>query len=147
MASDDRFLYLAATCRLAPGAAYSQATATRPRDANLAQQDRLELCLDLDRDRATWCQWTIDARGWTAETCWNDRTWNPTWFVSHNLDETEWTVEAAIAWSDLGGAAPVPGTVWALGVQRVVPGVGFQSWTKPAAVDILPEGFGLVRFE
>jgi photosystem II stability/assembly factor-like uncharacterized protein len=147
MASDDRFLYLAATCRRAPGAAYAEPAATRPRDANLAQQDRLELCLDLDRDRATWCQWTVDARGWTAETCWNDRTWNPTWFVAHQMDETEWTVEAAIAWSDLGSAAPPPGTVWALGLQRVVPGVGFQSWTKPAAVDILPEGFGLVRFE
>ena len=32
-------------------------------------------------------------------------------------------------------------------LQRVVPGVGFQSWTTPASTAITPEGFGLLLFE
>jgi hypothetical protein len=28
-----------------------------------------------------------------------------------------------------------------------VPGVGFQSWTQPAAVSVRPEGFGLLVFD
>jgi hypothetical protein len=147
LAYDDRFLYVAATCLRAPGAAYAEAPGVRPRDANLAAHDRLDLCLDQDRDRATWQQWSIDSRGWTSESCWGDRSWNPTWYVARELDEARWCVEAAIAWTDVCGAAPTPGTTWSLGLQRIVPGVGFQSWTKPAAVDIVPQGFGLVRFE
>jgi hypothetical protein len=34
-----------------------------------------------------------------------------------------------------------------VGVQRTVPGVGFQSWSHPAGVKIRPEGFGLLVFE
>jgi hypothetical protein len=32
-------------------------------------------------------------------------------------------------------------------VQRVIPGVGFQSWTTPAAAEIVSEGFGLLTFQ
>ncbi len=147
LAYDDRFLYLAARCALAPGIVYRAAQGQRPRDASLARHDRVELCLDVDRDRATWFQWSIDARGWTSESCWGDRSWNPTWYVAQRADEAEWTAEAAIAWADVSGAAPATGTVWAMGLQRVAPGAGFQSWTNHAAVDIVPAGFGLLRFE
>ena len=41
---------------------------------------------------------------------------------------------------------PKPNNVWAIGIQRIVPGVGFQSWNRPAAIDVMPEGFGYLLF-
>ena len=58
-----------------------------------------------------------------------------------------WTAEAAIPLAELK-ATIVPGkTIWAMGIQRTVPGVGFQSWTTPAGTVVVPEGFGWVGFE
>ena len=37
--------------------------------------------------------------------------------------------------------------VWAVGVQRTIPGVGFQSWSTPASTQVTPEGFGYLIFE
>ena len=34
----------------------------------------------------------------------------------------------------------------AAGLQRVIPGAGFQSWSQPADPAILPAGFGLLLF-
>ena len=36
---------------------------------------------------------------------------------------------------------------WAVGVQRTIPGVGFQSWSAPASTQVTPEGFGYLIFE
>ena len=30
---------------------------------------------------------------------------------------------------------------------RIAPGLGFQSWTIPAAPEVMPEGFGLMLFQ
>jgi hypothetical protein len=46
----------------------------------------------------------------------------------------------------LAPQSPKQGHAWAIGVQRIVPGVGFQSWTQPAAVNPRGEGFGLLIF-
>ena len=58
-----------------------------------------------------------------------------------------WTVEAAIPLEQLTGHYPAAHDVWAIGVQRTVPGVGFQSWSTPASTEGIPEGFGLLMFE
>jgi len=42
---------------------------------------------------------------------------------------------------------PAARDAWAVGVQRVVPGVGFQSFGAPAALEVVPEGFGYLLFE
>ena len=65
----------------------------------------------------------------------------PDWFVAAETKDDTWTVEAAIGLDQLTGRYPRAGDVWALGAQRVVPGLGFQSWSAPASTDILPEGF------
>jgi hypothetical protein len=103
--------------------------------------------LDLDRDFATYYRLAVDHRGWTADDCWGDTTWNPTWFVASAVAEGEWTIEAAIPLDQLSGEPPAAGTAWAMGIQRIVPGVGFQSWNAPAAIDVMPEGFGYLVFE
>ena len=103
--------------------------------------------LDLDRDYVSYFRLTVDHRGWTGEACWGDVTWNPDWYVAAATDAGVWTAEAAISLEQLTGRAPRPGDVWALGLQRIVPGVGLQSWTNPAAVKVQPEGFGYLLFQ
>jgi hypothetical protein len=147
MAHDDQFLYLAVTARQAPGAHYEPATGPRLRDADLSAHDRIDLFLDVDRDFVSYYHFAIDHRGWAAEDCWGDRTWNPTWFVAARSASGTWTAEAAIPLDQLTGRAPQPHEVWAIGIQRTVPGAGFQSWNTPAAVEVIPEGFGYLVFE
>lgn len=146
-AYDDEFLYFAIRCHCAAGSNYEPDESPRPRDADLSAHDRIDILIDLDRDYATYYRLTIDHRGFTSEGCWGDRTWDPTWFVAFAGEDGSWQTEAAIPLDQLTGDYPRSRSVWALGVQRVVPGVGFQSWTVPASVRVRPEGFGLLIFE
>jgi len=147
MTHDAEHLYLAVRCRRAPGDRVPDAAGVRTRDADLSMFDRVEFCLDMDRDLATYYKLTVDCRGWTGESCWGDRTWNPTWYVAAGGDADEWIVEAAIPWSELAPQPPARGDVWACGVQRLAPTAGLQSWTQPADATIRPEGFGRLEFE
>ncbi len=147
LAYDDQFLYLAASCARAPGVAYPPGKGPRPRDATLASHDRLDLLLDTDRDRATYYRLTVDHRGWTADACAGSLAWNPAWYVAAATEGGTWTCEAAIAWDQLVAAPPPPGEVWTIGVRRTIPGVGWQSWTTPTSPDIMPAGFGYLRFD
>ena len=119
----------------------------RPRDGDLSAHDRVEVFLDIDRDYCTYYRLAVDERGWTNDSCWGDATWNPQWFVAARREKGRWTAEAAIPLAELTGRPPQPRDIWAVGVQRTVPGVGFQSWTTPAAVTVLPDGFGYMVFQ
>ncbi len=147
LAYDDEFLYIAAECRKAPGASYPEVEGPRPRDPDLASRDRVELYLDIDRDYATSWRLVVDHRGWTGEACWGDASWDPTWYVAAATGAEVWTIEAAIPLSELSRQRPGPGQAWAVGAQRIVPGAGFQSWTQPSAIEVVPQGFGLLVFE
>ncbi|MEN6557983.1 MAG: hypothetical protein ABFC54_07370, partial [Thermoguttaceae bacterium] len=153
LAYDDEFLYLAVRCQNPPGESPRSTTdeetpALRPRDADLSVCDRVELLVDIDRDFTTFDRLTADARGWTNDVCWNDATWNPTWYVAVHRDRETWTLEAAIPLAELTGQRPKPGDSWAIGLQRIVPGVGFQSWTTPAGIaPPRPDGFGYLVFQ
>ena len=146
LAYDGEFLYLAARCIKAPGASYISGDGPRPRDADLAPHDRIELLVDIDRDYSSFYRLAIDHRGWTFDDSVGDATWNPRWFVASATGDEGWTIEAAIPLEELAPHAPKQGHAWAIGVQRIVPGVGFQSWTQPAAVNPRGEGFGLLIF-
>jgi hypothetical protein len=147
LAYDAEFLYLAVTCRKAPGVPYDNDPQPRPRDADLSGFDRVDIMLDVDRDWGTYYRLTLDHRGWTRESCWSDLSWNPDWYVASQNDDDTWTAEAAIPWAALAPAAPGHRDSWALGIQRTVPGVGFQSWTQPSSTSVVPEGFGYLLFE
>ena len=147
LAHDDEFLYIAVRCRQAPGARYEDAGGRRVRDADLSAHDRVDVLIDLDRDFATYYRLTIDHRGWTHDSCWGDSTWDPTWYVAVRSEGGHWTAEAAIPLGQLTRRHPTAETVWAVGLERTVPGVGFQSWSTPATTAISPEGFGYLMFE
>jgi photosystem II stability/assembly factor-like uncharacterized protein len=147
LAYDGEFLYLAIEARRAHGVKYPKGQGPRPRDPDLSGHDRVDVLVDLDRDFATYYRLSIDHRGWPRDACWGDSTWDPTWFVAAASDEGTWTAEAALPLDQLTGQYPSARSAWAIGIQRVVPGVGFQSWTTPAAVTVVPEGFGYLIFE
>lgn len=151
LAYDAEFLYLAAHCRASPAVEIAPSAggppSPRPRDRDLTGHDRIELFLDVDRDFVVYDRLAVDDRGWTNDSCWNDTTWDPKWFVAANHADGGWTVEAAIPLAELVGRPPQSRDIWAIGIQRVLPGVGFQSWSTPAAVSVLPDGFGYLLFE
>jgi len=144
---DREFLYVAVTCREAPGVKYPESDGPRPRDADLSARDRVDVLLDVDRDFVSYYRLSVDHRGWTGEGCWGDSTWDPTWFVAAETAEGVWTVEAAVPLDQLTGEYPRARSVWAVGLQRTVPGLGFQSWSTPAAIDPVAEGFGYLIFD
>ena len=146
LAHDAEFLYLGIRCREAPGARYEAASGPSIRDADLSTHDRVDVFLDMDRDFATYYRLTIDHCGWTNDSCCGDSTWDPKWYVAARTEGGYWTVEAAIRLRELTSHPPAAKEVWAFGLQRTVPGVGFQSWTVPASTAVLPEGFGYLVF-
>jgi hypothetical protein len=147
LACDEEFLFLAVRCRKPTGVEYRQTAGPRPRDSDLGARDRVEFLLDVDRDYSTYYRLTVDHRGWTGEACMGNIRWNPTWYVAAAGDQEHWTAEAAISWEELVPLRPQPKDVWALGVHRIVPGVGVQSHTRPATVEPRPEGFMLMVFQ
>jgi photosystem II stability/assembly factor-like uncharacterized protein len=147
LAHDGEFLYLAVRCRKAAGVEYAPLEKGRTRDPDVSRRDRVELLIDLDRDYATYYQLVVDQAGQVADGCWGDPTWNPAWHVANHQDGLEWTCEAALPLHELTGTVPSADTAWAIGIQRTVPGVGFQSWSLPASTLVQPEGFGLLLFE
>jgi photosystem II stability/assembly factor-like uncharacterized protein len=143
---DEEFLYVAVECAEAPGAERVDSEGPRPRDGDLSGRDRVELWIDVDRDWSTFYRLAVDERGWTGEDCADDTTWDPTWYVARARNEGTWTIEAAVPLFELTGQAPVPGTAWALGIRRTIPGVGFQNFST-SPVGHRPESFGLLTFE
>ena len=147
MAFDDEFLYVGISCRKATGVSYAADTRPRTHDADQSAQDRVELLLDMDRDYGSFYRLCVDHRGFTADSCFGDPTWNPAWYVAAGGDEKYWTAEIAIPFSELCAAPPKTRAAWAIGVQRIIPTVGFQSFTHPATIQPRMEGFGILMFE
>ncbi|MDA1049792.1 MAG: YCF48-related protein [Planctomycetota bacterium] len=147
LARDDEYLYLGIQCRKIRGLPYATTSEERSRDPDLSAQDRVELLLDTNRDYSSYVKLSVDHRGWTGETAWGDARWNPEWFVAAESSGETWSIEAAIPFAELGHEQIADGEVWACGVQRVVPGVGFQSWTQPASVAGCAEGFGFLSLD
>jgi len=147
LAYDEEFLYLAIDCRRTPGVKYAGEPRVRDRDADLTPFDRVELLLDTDRDTSTFFRLVVDHRGWAAEDCWGDSTWNPKWFIAPAGDAESWRIEAAIPLAELSVDPVAAKTFWSVGAQRIVPKVGFQSWTRPATAQPLPQGFGFLMFD
>ena len=146
-AFDKEFLYIGASCRKPKKAEYAPDTAPRKHDADLSAHDRVEICLDIDRDYGSYWKLAVDSRGFTSDSCFGDSTWNPTWYVASGGDDQYWTFEAAIPLSELAPKAPQGRDAWSIGIQRIIPNVGQQSFTQPASIPERGETFGLMVFE
>jgi len=142
---DDEFLYLALRYPKVASQTYEVDTRPRTHDADLSNHDHVRLRLDLDRDYATCFELSVDHRGWTADRCWHDASWNPQWFVAAGGDDFTWTIEAAIAWEKLTPSAPRSGQAWAVAWNRGLPTSKSQSPSEEASAT--GEPFSLLLFE
>ena len=148
LAYDAEFLYVGLSVpRLDGGPLERPESKGRTHDADLSRHDRVSIALDIDRDYTTWYEFQVDQRGWTSESCWDDRRWNPTWYVATDADDSRWQIEAAIPWAELTPTPPQRGTIWSAAVTRTTPTVGMQAWVHPMLTRPRPSSFGLVRFE
>lgn len=148
LAYDREYLYYALSVPRDPRASKDMPVKEgRRHDEDLLNHDHIRLLLDVDRDYSTFYSLAVDQRGKTADACWHDTSWNPTWHVAADADEKRWRVEVAIPWNELVPTTPLPGDVWAAGIVRTIPALRLESWTHPAAADPRPESFGLIRFQ
>lgn len=147
LAYDDEFLYLAVQARHTPQDSYPSDKTVRQHDADLSKYDRVEFLFDTDRDYVSYYRLSVDYRGRPWDACWNDTTWNPTWYIASQDDGRSWTVEAAVAWQELADRPPRANQAWAFQIHRIAPRTGFQAWSSPAAPSILPQGFGILLFQ
>ncbi|MBC8114876.1 MAG: hypothetical protein H7062_10890 [Candidatus Saccharimonas sp.] len=148
LAYDAEFLYIGLSVPRLDGAPLDRPESKgRTHDADLNRHDRVSIALDIDRDYTTWYEFQVDQRGWTSESCWDDRRWNPTWYVATDADDSRWQIEAAIPWAELAPTPPQRGTIWSAAVTRTAPTVGMQAWIHPMLARPRPSSFGLVRFE
>ncbi|MDR3197282.1 MAG: hypothetical protein LBU34_05375 [Planctomycetaceae bacterium] len=144
---DKEYLYIGIRCQRVAGFSYPPVPEKpRSRDAVSNDRDRVEILLDIDRDYGTYYSLTIDSCGWIIDSCWGDKNWNPDWYVARYEDKDSWYIEAAIPLESLTDQFPVPQTVWAVGVRRIVPGVGIECWNAENSFN-LTEGFGFLVFE
>lgn len=145
---DDKYLYLAASVPIHPDSpADPPKLSGRIHDMDHALLDQLRFQFDVDRDYATWYAFTFDQRGGTSEACWEDRSWNPKYHVAVERDHAAWRLEAAIPKQELLPSEQILGMTWGVGITRVMPGIGSESWTGTGAEQPLPPLFGLLRFD
>lgn len=139
-AYDTEYLYLAIKAEKETSLTYELDDHPRQRDAELSQFDRVRILLDVDRDYATGYELTIDQRGWSADACWGDATWNPEWFIAADSSGRNWQIEAAVSWNSLVDSPPAAGDAWAVRCERLLPEQVVTAKT-PAA------GFSVILFE
>ena len=56
-------------------------------------------------------------------------------------------LEVAIPLEEITPYFPRGGNAWAIGITRIIPALGVESWTQPAGAVPRPETFGLLRFD
>lgn len=126
LAWDSEFLYLAARLERAEGKKLLQTAAERRYDESHEDRDRVELCVDTDRDLLTAFRLTVDETGRTDDACWKLRKWNPQWYVATDADERTWRLECAVPLAELSSEAVRPGTLWSIRLRRLCPGQADQ---------------------
>jgi len=149
LAWDADHIYLSGRVERVPDRTYAMdKSADRVHDVKHGIRDRIEFSFDVDRDYTTAFHFVIDEAGQTSERCWRSRGWNPEWFVAAETDETSWRFEIAIPQKELVAQSVKPSDLWAIRIQRTVPGVLQQSLkpTDPDAPSADTNGHGLLRF-
>lgn len=151
LAWDSEFLYLAARLERADGRKLLQTAAERRYDESHGDRDRVEFCVDTDRDLLTAFLMTVDETGRTDDACWKLKKWNPQWYVATDADERTWRLECAVPLSELSTEAVRPGTIWSIRLRRLCPGQADQQVSvletgSENTADVSQDGALLVRF-
>lgn len=114
----------------------------RQRDADLRDEVRAVLEIDVDRDLLTAYELSVDARGRTRDTCDGFTDWQPLWYVATGHEAGLQTIEAAIRRADLVALPPVAGDAWRIRARVIKPG---QRLKQSAIAD--PAQWQTLRFQ
>ena len=88
--------------------------------------DEIEIFIDANRDRKTYRQIIVNARGEVMELCENGTTHVGVKAGAYIEAGRRWMVEVAIPFTGLGVKAPEPGDIWRMNLCRHrPPGAGF----------------------
>ncbi len=80
---DDEFLYVGLVVPLDKKLPTRDETETkRTYDSMKLDCDHIELRFDVDRDYSSWYRFGVDCQGRTSESCGEDVSWNPEWYVA-----------------------------------------------------------------
>ncbi len=143
---DDRALYLGIVCH-EPEIDKIRQFCTR-RDEAVWRDDCIEVFLDTNRDRTTFSQIIVNARGtlYDARTP-GDSSWNAEISAVAVVGEGRWTVELAIPFADLE-TVPAEGDVWGFNIGRErCPGQERLSiWSPTYGKFLEPDRFGDLTF-
>ncbi len=123
LAWDDRYLYVSARVPRAAGERAAELAENRYYDESHADRDRVEISIDVDRDRSTQFRLSVDESGRTSDSCWLIDRWNPRWFVAVDQDDAAWRLELAIPLQELHTGGVDAGTLWSVGIRRLLPGI------------------------
>ena len=139
---DDDFFYVAARCNKLTRHHYRESQAARARDAQIQNEDRIEIVIDTDRDYASFLHFEVDHRGWCRDGTNASQGWDPEWFVAQNSDEKSWTIELAIPIQQMTASETVGQTAWAVSLARRVGRKSPNLWNTPA-LDLENQQIGL----
>jgi len=146
LAYDDQFLYAWMTAPLPAADLPPAAHPTRQYDSLAPSLDHFTLTLDIDRDYATFYQFKIDFQGNTEDRCCNLIGWNPKWFRAVHQDQTTWSVELAIPWSELTAKPPGPHDAWAAHAMLTLPSGKTWHNGRIASESFQPHAMRLLHF-
>ena len=146
---DTEYLYIAASCPRHPDLPDDLPTrGARKYDASIDHFDRLQICLDINRDYCSSYRLEVDQRGLTRDSCAGDFSWNPKWYVACEGDQSHWRVELAIPLQELLGETPLePGDAFAISLSRILPAIGVQSWGNQKTEQPTRSSMGIVQFK
>lgn len=139
-------LYVAARLPLPEGT--RPKTAAEHRDGPVWNDDTIEIFLDATGQRGKYHQIAANAAGVQMDGIGQSQAWNGQWTAATAIGATEWTLEVAIAFSELDATLPVDGRTWAANFawDRQTPSPMIATWAPMGASLHDPARFGDLTF-
>ncbi len=135
-------LYIAARLPLPEGT--RPKAAAEQRDGPVWSDDTLEVFLDPTGRRGEYRQIAVNAAGMQLDGIGQSQAWDGQWNAATAIGTTEWTLEIAVPFAQLGAALPVDGRTWAVNFawDRQTPSPMIATWA-PMGVSLHdPARFG-----
>jgi hypothetical protein len=144
---DNRNLYVLFECsESVPGSLKNNGDR---RDANLWEDDSVELFLDPGRGGDRYLQFIVNSAGLLYDARVYDRSWNSTASVATGKDQSGWYAEIAVPWNDLGYSVNPDGTD--IGIElcrnRKADKPESSQWCPTFGGNHMPERFGRLELK
>ncbi len=147
LAYDADFLYVAIRCRRAAGSTIRESAACgrAARTSPIAAASSCSSTSTATSPPSTaWPSTTADSR---PRTCWGDPLVGPRGLSPPGRKAVRGRPKRRSRSTSSPATIRSRGSVWAIGLRQIIPGVGLQSWSMTTAGDVRPEQFGYLIFQ